>query len=90
MCGGYELPGACGGEGADDAAAGGGAAAAGAVAADGVKEASFSRVKSLNTGMRSGLESNTQGFSSNARCNSMQHERDIRTLLEWFRVMVRV
>lgn len=59
MCGGYELPGACGGEGAEEAAAGGG------VAADGVKAASFSRVKSLNSGMRSGLKSNTQGFSAN-------------------------
>lgn len=65
MCGGYELPGACGGAGVDKVAAGGGAAAA---APDGgVKVASFSRVKSLKTGMRSGLESNTQGFSSNAR-----------------------
>lgn len=77
MCGGYELPGACGGEGADGAAAGGEATADDG--GDGVKVASFSRVKSLNIGMRSGLESNIQGFSSNMRCNKMKHETVIRT-----------
>lgn len=65
MCGGYALPGACGGEGAEVVAGGGGAGAT----ADGDKAASFSRVKSLNTGMRSGLKSNTQGFSSNTLYN---------------------
>lgn len=58
MCGGYELPGACGGEGAEEAAAGGGVPGAGA----GVKAANFSRVKSLNSGMRSGLEVKHTGF----------------------------
>lgn len=58
MCGGYELPGACGGEGVEEAADGAGVAAA----AVGVKAASFSRVKSLNTGMRSGLKANQQRF----------------------------
>lgn len=62
MCAGYELPGACGGEGAVVAAAGGGVAAAADDEDDGVKAASFSRVKSLKTGMRSGLKSNTKGF----------------------------
>lgn len=85
MCGGYELPGACGGEGAEEAAAGGGVAAAVAAAADGVKAASFSRVKYLNTGMRSGLKSNTQSFSVNIRYNLRQCETEIRTYPpRWF------
>lgn len=71
MWGGYELPGACGGRGggAEVAAAGGGVAAA---PADGLKAASFSRVKSLNTGMRSGLRSDTQGFSYNIQISLCQ------------------
>lgn len=70
MCGGYELPGACGG-GAAVAAAGSGvdAAAGDEDEDDGLKAASFSRVKSLNTGMRSGLKSNTEAFNSH---NSVQ------------------